>query len=461
VNIEWQHKSRNLWVSTGSCVLAFFLLLVGGNAQGQILSAGAARVEITPATNMLNWVGHQPYAGVLDPIFVRALVLSDGANRVAILAWDLVDTREGIVAKICAAIAKSSGIPATNILINASHTHSAPWAPAVDDPLLAHERKTLLPVEQGPACREWSEHLPERCVAAVCSAEAARRPATMAIGRAYVGEVLFNRRPVREDGKVETTFEPADPFALRKGQRFGPVDPTLTVLVLHDERDKTIATIFNLPCHSVCIYPYYQGISADWPGSVCSELQDALGGEALFLQGCAGDIVPTRRGLAAREQMARFISNRALTAITNCHPLMPAQFRIANVSLELPLTEAAQRDIKAPIIKTEVQVIACGTLAIVGLPGEPLIGLAQEIQRRSPFPHTVVLGYSNGGGVQYVGMPGDKAKGGYEMTEAGAGADNCGQVLIDAARQALNELAATPVKNLPPRALEQKQKDVR
>ena len=461
MNIQWQHKDHNRQGSIVICLLVFFLLLFGGNAQGQILSAGAARVEITPVTNMLNWVGHQPYSGVLDPIFVRALVLSDGANRVAILAWDLVDTREGIVAKIRAVIAKSSGIPATNILINASHTHSAPWAPAVDDPLLAHERKTLLPVEQGPACREWSENLPERCAEAVRNAEAARRPATLAIGRASVGEVLFNRRPVREDGKVETTFEPADPFVLPNGHRFGPVDPTLTVLVLRDEKGKTIATLFNLPCHSVCIYPYYQGISADWPGAVSAGLQDALGGEALFLQGCAGDIVPARRGLEARDQMARFIRNRALTAITNSHPLMPAQFRLANVSLELPLTEAAQRDTKAPTIKTEVQVIACGTLALVGLPGEPLIGLATEIQRRSPFPHTVVLGYSNGGGVQYVGIPGDKARGGYEMTEAGAGDDNCGQLLVDAATKALNQLAATPAKNLPSRALEQKQKDLR
>jgi hypothetical protein len=159
--------------------------------------------------------------------------------------------------------------------------------------------------------------------------------------------------------------------------------------------------------------------------------------------------------------MARLISNRALTAITNSHPLMPERFRIANVSLELPLTEAAQRDTKAPAIKTEVQVIACGSLALVGLPGEPLVGLATEIQRRSPFPHTVVLGYSNGGGVQYVGMPGDKAKGGYEMTEAGAGQDNCGQLLIDAATKALKELAAAAVKYLPPRTLEQKPKDNR
>ena len=147
--------------------------------------------------------------------------------------------------------------------------------------------------------------------------------------------------------------------------------------------------------------------------------------------------------------MAKLVSERTLAAMTNSLVLKPAPLRTMTVSLELPLTAAARRDHGAPLIKTEVQVITFGSLALVGLPGEPLIGLATEIQRRSPFPHTVVLGYSNGGGVQYVGLPGDKAKGGYEMTEAGTGEDQCGQLLIDAAVKALNNLAEAGNVRLP------------
>jgi hypothetical protein len=62
-----------------------------------------------------------------------------------------------------------------------------------------------------------------------------------------------------------------------------------------------------------------------------------------------------------------------------------------------------------------------------------LIGLAIAIQARSPFPHTLVLGYSNGYGVQYVGLPGEKARGGYEMGTAGSGVDECGGLLVEAA----------------------------
>lgn len=69
----------------------------------------------------------------------------------------------------------------------------------------------------------------------------------------------------------------------------------------------------------------------------------------------------------------------------------------------------------------------------MALPGEPLTKIGQTIQERSPFPHTLVLGYSNGSGVQYVGVPGEKGRGGYEMGEWGLGNDSCGGILIEAA----------------------------
>jgi hypothetical protein len=92
-----------------------------------------------------------------------------------------------------------------------------------------------------------------------------------------------------------------------------------------------------------------------------------------------------------------------------------------------------------------VQVIVCGPLAFVALPGEPLTDLGVAIRERSPFPQTLVLGYSNGMGVHYVGMPGEKARGGYEMGVAGAGTDECGGILVDGAVRVLQELfAQTP-----------------
>ena len=166
----------------------------------------------------------------------------------------------------------------------------------------------------------------------------------------------------------------------------------------------------------------------------------------MFLQGCAGYIVPARRGLEAREKMAQLISARALAAVTNAMPLKPTRIQNGNAMLKLPLTETARGELRQETMTTEVQVMTCGPLAIVGLPGEPLIDLAIAIQKSSPFPHTLVLGYSNGSGVRYVGMPGEKARGGYEMGVAGAGTDECGQLLVESALRLLRECQSRAVK---------------
>lgn len=405
----------------------------------ETFSAGAAEVDITPDPKMTNWIGHKPYDAVLDPIFARALVLADESNKIVLLCWDLVDARETAVATIRRKIAREIRVPVSNILVHASHNHSAPWSPPYEAPLLKEEQATLLPVTKDPTYQAWAERLMELSVKVAQQADAARRPATLEISRAYVGEVIFNRRPRKPDGTVEMIYEPRDPYALPDGLRFGPMDPTLSVVLMRDSRKQTIATLFHLPCHPVAIYPSYKGISADWPGPVADQIQSVLGGVAIFLQGCAGDIVPARRGLAARDKMSRLIAERALASAKQSHPLPVARLRSVTANVTLPLTEAARRDIGRPTLTSEVQVITCGSLALVALPGEPLIDLAITIQQRSPYPHTLVLGYANGYGIQYVGMPGEKARGGYEMGVAGAGTDECGGILVETAVRLLQE----------------------
>ena len=65
--------------------------------------------------------------------------------------------------------------------------------------------------------------------------------------------------------------------------------------------------------------------------------------------------------------------------------------------------------------------------------------LSTAIQTRSPSPHTLVLGYANGRGVGYVGLPGGKARGGYEMGEVGTGTDEAGAMLVETAVRLLQE----------------------
>ena len=77
------------------------------------------------------------------------------------------------------------------------------------------------------------------------------------------------------------------------------MDRTMAIVSFRGADDKTVASLYHVALHAVSIYPSNPGISADWPGAASRTISSLLGGESLFLQGCAGDITPWRRGEAA------------------------------------------------------------------------------------------------------------------------------------------------------------------
>lgn len=402
------------------------------------LSAGAARTDVTPDPAMVNWVDGKPYDGVLDPLALRGLVLSDGETEFALICWDLIDATEECVIDVRRAVRSATGIPETHVLVAASHTHSSPRSPFAPSTFPGRKSERLRAILDDPVFEAWSRLLPERCANVLNRAQNRLQPVTLNIGRANVSEWLFNRRPLDPHGNVVTMFRPRDPHTLPDGLRFGTLDPTLTVLTLQGADNTSVATIYSLPCHSVSIYPFHRGVSADWPGPANERISKILGGETFFLQGCAGDIVPAARGEEARTEMARFFSERAIAAARNSHRLPSSPLRISTGIAGLPLVSEARKQAGADIRPVEIQVVVCGPFGLAVLPGEPLNGLAREIQARSPLPHTLVIGYANGRGVSYVGLPGEKARGGYEAG-AGQGTDEAGDFLIQTAVRILQE----------------------
>ncbi len=428
-----------VWLSLWVWVLASMISPEETHA-AEGLKAGAARVEITPGTNLSNWITHKPYGEILEPIYTRAVVLEHSGKRIAMVSWELLYPMEGAAARARDAIQKKTGIKAGDIMVTATHNHSAPWSPVYGDPLTQAEQKVLDSFLTDPAYPAWAQKLIDSTAQAVASAVENLKPVTLSISRAYVGDVMFNRRPIKPDGSVQTLTSATEVYALPSGLRYGRVDPTLTLLLLRDEQGRTVASLYHTALHAVVAYPKYDGVCGDWHGPVSAALANELGGESIFLQGCAGDINPVRRGLDARDQISRTIIDRALKAARVTHPLsLTNDFRVASTIVKAPVKESLRAELGREHLPCEIQAITCGELAIVSLPGEPLSALSHEILDRSPFAHTIVLGYSNGLGVQYVGMPGDRARGGYEMGVRSLGADECGRLLVDAAVELLRK----------------------
>ncbi len=440
------------------CLLCVCTLTARAAESSFTLRVGAARADITPETTVLNWVTGKPYGTVLDPLFVHALVLDDGKTKAALIRWDLVDVSESARDEVRGAVGAALGMPGENILVHASHTHSAPWAPVYRGGHRGAERDTWWAIRHMPAQNEFPPYQRWMTRLIAASVEAAQRALTTAtsanisIGRIAANEFLHNRRPRAPRWGIAADVKPApaigvnhpdwNPEVLPGGASFGPMDRTLAIVSVRSTDDKPIATLFNVACHAVSIYPSNPSISADWPGAASRTLSAALGGESLFLQGCCGDINPWRRGEPAVATMAGGLASKAQIAARTSVKLAAAPLQVGRTTIPLPLTPEAKKRLQAEIVAAEIQVIVCGPLAILGLPGEPMTELGMAIREKSPFPQTLVLGYSNGNGAHYVGMPGEKARGGYETTAAGAGTDECGTLMVEAANKLLADVFA-------------------
>lgn len=115
------------------------------------LKAGAATVNITPQES--HFLFGYPFVdrmstGTHDDLLSSALYLTDGKNQVLFISNDVIYVSKASTARIREGISKETGIQASNILIAATHTHSAPVTVDVvisaNDPIVPKVDKNYL-----------------------------------------------------------------------------------------------------------------------------------------------------------------------------------------------------------------------------------------------------------------------------------------------------------------------------
>lgn len=216
------------------------------------MKAGASKVDITPSGDKLPGI----FTGILDPIHVRAIVLENGAQRAALVTVDAGAIPNEIWQRLTTKAEAELGIPANQVILTATHTHSVPFG--------------------------WSVGYEEQLYQAVEEAAAALQPAKMASGTG-VSYINVNRNII-------------DPATGRwwEGPNYqGPSDKTVAVLSFQSLDGAPIAVYYNYAVHPV-ITGNLDLISGDIPGAASGYIEESLGEDAVavFSYGAAGDQNP-------------------------------------------------------------------------------------------------------------------------------------------------------------------------
>src|SRR6266508_5088302 len=114
-------------------LLAAFVLSAADLHAGD-LKAGAFAQDVTPEKFPVSVNGNfadKKATSANDPLHARCLVLDDGKTKLAIVVVDSCMIPREIIDAAKALAEKKTGIPASNILISATHTHTAPTVTGV------------------------------------------------------------------------------------------------------------------------------------------------------------------------------------------------------------------------------------------------------------------------------------------------------------------------------------------
>jgi neutral ceramidase len=216
------------------------------------LKAGAAKVDVTPLESELP----KTYEGILDRLYARAIVVDNGAASAALVTVDAGGLGEALWKSLTDRIEKTLGIPASHVLLTATHSHSAP--------------------------RTTSKTYEENIFKAVQLAKERLQPARIGYGTG-VSYLNVNRNII-------------DPTTHRwwEGPNYdGPSDKTVAVVTIQTTAGDPIAVYYNYAMHAV-LTGQLDKVSADAPGAASNYIEDSFDGNivAVWSTGAEGDQNP-------------------------------------------------------------------------------------------------------------------------------------------------------------------------
>ncbi len=312
----------------------------GGN--NAVLKAGVGKVDITATAGELSYglypekaMAHIPpqyreqRVTIDDPLYVRALVLDDGLEKVVLVTMDvtaiaarsisqyiLYDSADDFMPKLRKRIEKELHIPGDQVSVSASHTHPP-------GRLLCDDEEQLV-----------------RTVAAIRQALDNMVPVTVGAGAGFENTLTINRTMVMKND-TDYSWRPEPPG--NEIQKLRPIDPEIGILRI-DRLDGTpLAVVYDFASH-LLVGCRKGKITADFPGVTSSYLEEQLGGGvmAIFIQGANGDIMEASYDDHENPRTKFDFGNRLGQSVLKAYRSIkpgPAKLKVVTQSVVFPLRQ--------------------------------------------------------------------------------------------------------------------------
>ncbi len=405
------------------------------------MKAGFAQIDFTPLEGFMPGEGLPFWArgNARCPLFANAAALG-GQESVILISVDALHLATERASELRARISEKTGVPAKNVMIAATHTHtgasSYDWnSGAPGEPLVAKYTDTCI------------------VNAAVQAFENMKDGYALGTAKGVENRMSFNRDCILDDGRIVSI--PGKAAKDHITGYLGTVDHDVHVMRVDGENGAPAAFIVNYANHPDNDNTKRTHFSSDYPGFLRQNLQMIFGREVvvLFLNGACGDVnaYNYKSGVSERyadgstympEEMGKLLTetvckiNREITA-TDKAPAVKAAVRTDTYAHRAPadweredalekkarldagerMTNGAIRVMESTLshgadtptaMEVEMQAIRVGDWTILTTPGELYTEIGLAMKAVAPEKKILVSELTNGS-VGYI--PPDKTLG--------------------------------------------------
>ncbi len=223
----------------------------------------------------------EPSQGTIHDLFVKALAVEDSlGTRAVIVTADLIGYTREFTEAVAGEVERRTGIPRAAILFNSSHTHCGPEVRPAKGAFVgmpeAYQAKVVV----------YETWLRGKFADVIADAVKGMRPAEISFSTASPVPFAESRRFQRQGGVLYSSPRRRIIPRLR--------DDTVPVLRVRDPGGAVRAVVFGYACHPITLaFDFFCG---DYPGFAQRYIEEAFpGAVAMFVQGCAGELVPNSR----------------------------------------------------------------------------------------------------------------------------------------------------------------------